>query len=246
MIFVKDETTHLTPSLASVSSSLGEKDFSIAKILHVKRFSRTLGLSFSPIARPTPVPRIFVVLQSSLSAAKLSDNKMASSKSESPSNKPLSSTAKPTKKCSLLGFFSVLDFADVLFSSSNPESLSSAKALSIGLISDQSALQAYVFYKLANHQLTTSIPDKLAQIRMDRGRVLNPNNVSKWRWKRIQAKKSKQLLKSLPGLRTPSRPICSPRAPTSCYRCWRTSFRSPTGWICGWKGTCRKCSSTIT
>ncbi|CAA0836346.1 copper ion transmembrane transporters [Striga hermonthica] len=75
-----------------------------------------------------------------------------------------------------------------------PESLSSAKTLSIGFISDRSVLSLTT--RLSNLSLTTSTPYKLTQIRMGGGPRTYPGGVSKWQWKRMQLKKSKQLLKA--------------------------------------------------
>ncbi|GER55861.1 copper ion transmembrane transporters [Striga asiatica] len=75
-----------------------------------------------------------------------------------------------------------------------PESLSSAKTLSIGFISDRSVLSLTT--RLSNLSIKTSIPYKLTQIRMGGGPRTYPGGVSKWQWKRMQAKKSKQLLKA--------------------------------------------------
>ncbi|KAK4419012.1 putative DEAD-box ATP-dependent RNA helicase 48 [Sesamum alatum] len=76
-----------------------------------------------------------------------------------------------------------------------PQSLSSGKTLSGSSIPAQSL---FLTTKLSHLSLTapTSIPRRTTPIRMGGGPRTYPGGVSKWQWKRMQAKKSKQLLKA--------------------------------------------------
>ncbi|KAL3640679.1 hypothetical protein CASFOL_015647 [Castilleja foliolosa] len=76
-----------------------------------------------------------------------------------------------------------------------PQSLSSAKTLSSGSISAQTFPLTTKFYNLS---LTApiSVPFRTAPIRMGGGPRTYPGGVSKWQWKRMQAKKAKQLIKA--------------------------------------------------
>ncbi|KAL2509596.1 putative DEAD-box ATP-dependent RNA helicase 48 [Forsythia ovata] len=74
------------------------------------------------------------------------------------------------------------------------QTLSSSRTISGG----SSSVQVFFNGRFPHHSLTTSgdFPLKTTTIRMGGGPRTYPGGVSKWQWKRMQAKKAKQLLKA--------------------------------------------------